>query len=117
MKKTIFTVLLAMFAVVAANAQKIDGKWKASFETPQGAMEMIYTFKTDGEKITGSIATDFGEIALSDIKVSETEISYVLDMMGNPINQKGKIEGDLIIITIDMPGGGQGMEMTLKKVE
>ena len=116
MKRTILTVLVAMFAVVAANAQKIDGKWKTSIETPEGAMELIYTFKTDGEKLTGSIATDFGDMAFSNGKVSGNEISYVLDMMGNAITQTGKIEGDVIKIAMDSFDGGK-IEMTLKKVE
>ena len=116
MKKATLTVLIALFSMVATNAQKIDGKWKASFETPQGAMELTYTFKTDGEKLTGSIASEFGEMELTNGKVSETEISYVLDMMGNSITQTGKIEGDVIKITMDTPDN-QKMEMTLKKVE
>ena len=117
MKKTILTVLAVMFTLVAANAQKIDGKWKASIESPMGAMELTYTFKTEGEKITGSVTSEFGNMELTNIKVSETEISYDLNVMGNSVNQKGKIEGDVIKISMDMPGGGQGMEMTLKKVE
>ena len=116
MKKAILTVLVAMFAVIAANAQKIDGKWKAAFETPQGAMELIYTFKTDGENLTGSIATDFGDMGFTNGKVSETEISYVLDMMGNPITQKGIIEGDVIKISMDL-FDGEKIEMILTKVE
>ena len=54
---------------------------------------------------------------LTNIKVSETEISYDLNVMGNSVTQKGTIEGNVIKITMDMPGGGQGMEMTLRKVE
>jgi len=115
MKKTVLTVLVAIF-VFAANAQKIDGKWKTSIETPQGAIELTYTFKTDGEKLTGSIATDFGDMEFTNGKVSETEISYDLDMMGNSITQKGKIEGDVIKISMDS-FDGQKIEMTLKKVE
>jgi hypothetical protein len=116
MKKALFTVLVVLFAIVAANAQKIDGKWKTSFESPQGAMELTYTFKTDGDKITGSIASEFGDMELTNVKINGDEISYVLDMMGNPITQKGKIEGDVIKLAMDTPDG-QKIEMTLKKVQ
>ena len=113
MKKTVLTVLFAVFVMVAANAQKIDGKWKTSIDTPDGAIELTYNFKTDGEKLTGFIATDFGDMPFTNGKISGNEFSYVMDMMGE---QKGKIEGDVIKIVMDS-FDGQKMELTLKKVE
>lgn len=122
MKKAILTVLVALFAVIASNAEGIDGKWKAKMESQMGSMELTFTFKVDGEKLTGSISTDMGDMDITNGKVTGNEFSFDIDMMGNPIPHKGKLEGDVIKLKAEMPdggpGGGQGPgEMTLTKVE
>ena len=120
MKKVFLTALVAFLTIITVSAQGIDGKWKATMESPQGAMELTYVFKVDGEKLTGTISTDFGEMEISNGKVNGNEFSYQIDAMGNPMTQKGKLDGDVIKITMEMPGGGQGpdgFEMVLKRVE
>lgn len=119
MKKLLFTVIVAVFAVFSANAEGINGKWKATVEGPQGSMEMTYTFKVDGETLTGSISTPMGDLEINNGKVNGNEFSFDIDMMGTAMPNKGKLEGDVIKLSMEMPGGGQGGpgEMTLTKVE
>lgn len=119
MKKVFLTVFIALFAIVASNAKGIEGKWKTTIESPQGSMELTYTFKVDGENLTGTISTDMGDMEITKGKVNGNDFSYEMDMMGNPMTQKGKLDGDVIKIIMEMPGGGgsEGMEMILKKVE
>ena len=119
MKKIILTVFIALFAVLASNAEGISGKWKSSFEGPQGSMELNFTFKVDGEKLTGTISSEMGEVEITNGKVNGTEFTYQIDAMGNIMTQKGKLDGEVIKITMEMPEGGQGpegFEMVLKKV-
>ena len=120
MKKVIFTVLLALFAVMASNAEGIAGKWKASFETGQGGMELTFNFKVDGEKLTGTVSSQMGDMEITNGKITGNEISFDVDAMGSTIKHKGKLEGEVIKLKVEMPEGGQGadgMEMTLKKAE
>lgn len=122
MKKLLLTVLVAVFAVMASHAEGISGKWKTSFESPQGNMELTFTFKVDGDKLTGSITTPMGDTEISNGKVSGNELSFDIDMMGNTMPHKGNLEGDVIKLKMEMPGGGQSGpggpgEMILKKVE
>ena len=120
MKKVLFTVLIAIFAITASNAQGIAGKWKSSFDSGQGAMELTFNFKVDGEKLTGTINTDMGDMEIINGKVNGSEISFDVDMMGGAITHKGKLEGEVIKLKVVMPEGGQGpdgIEMTLKKAE
>ena len=119
MKKVLLTVFVALFAVLAANAEGISGKWKSSFEGPQGSMELTFTFKVDGEKLTGSISSEMGDIEITNGKVNGNEFTYQIDAMGNVMTQKGKLDGEVIKITMEMPEGapaGEGFEMVLKKV-
>lgn len=120
MKKVLFTVLIALFTVIASNAEGIAGKWKASFDSGQGAMELTFNFKVDGEKLTGTVSSEMGDMEITNGKVSGNEISFDVDAMGSSITHKGKLEDGVIKLKIEMPGGGQGadgMEMTLKKAE
>lgn len=120
MKKILLTVFIAMIAIVVTNAEGISGKWKTSFEGGQGAMELTFNFKVDGEKLTGSISSEMGDIEISNGKVNGNEFTYEIDAMGNVMKQKGKLDGNVIKITMEMPEGapaGEGFEMVLKKVE
>ncbi len=48
--------VLALMAVFAlALFADAAGTWKASIETPNGAMENTFTFKVEGDKLTGTI--------------------------------------------------------------
>lgn len=125
MKKLILTAFIAVFAVFATHAEGISGKWKTSMESPQGKMEMTFTFKVDGAKLTGSVSTPMGDVEISNGKVNGNEFSFDIEMMGNAMPHKGKLDGDVIKLKVEMPAGGPGGqggpggpgEMTLTKVK
>ena len=73
--------LLAVFAfsALAALAADITGTWKATADFGNGPMERTFTFKQDGNKVTG-----------------ETTSS----MMGKSAITDGKVEGDTVTFTI-----------------
>src|SRR5687768_4361188 len=67
--KIIFTLLL-LIGVTAVSAQNaIDGNWKGTRETPNGSLEINYTFKVAGNELTGTWKTEFGEAKLEKGKV------------------------------------------------
>ena len=126
MKKLILISFMAVFAVFAGRAEGISGKWKTSMEGSQGSMEMTFTFKVDGEKLTGTASTPMGEVEISNGKVNGNEFSFDIEMMGNAMPHKGKLEGEVIKLKVEMPGGGpdgqggpdgSGGEMTLTRVK
>ncbi len=43
-----------------AMAAGIDGKWNATVDSPMGAIPVALEFKSEGEKLTGTIATRHG---------------------------------------------------------
>ena len=49
-KSVLFIILLA----TVASAADITGNWKADLETPQGKVEVSYTFQQKGETLTGT---------------------------------------------------------------
>ena len=96
-------VLTAGMAVSAFAADKIDGQWTATFDTQMGEQHYTYTFKTDGEKLTGTAKNDRGstEITAGTVKGDDVTFTENLDFGGNQIaiTYTGKISGDEIKFT------------------
>ena len=124
MKKLMFTFLVLFLGTVFSYAADVDGKWKGSFAGggPDGgggqAMELIFNFKADGEKLTGSITTPMGDMEFTNGKIVGKELSFDVDMNGTAIKHKGTIDGDTIKLKIEGMGGPEGgNEMTLTRVK
>lgn len=110
--------LLTIFAF-AASAADVNGKWKAEYQTPDGQTRTsIMTFKVDGDKLTGTVASQRGEAQISDGKVSGDEISFsvVRNFNGNEFKMqyKGKVEGNTIKFNVSF-GEDRNFEMTAKR--
>jgi hypothetical protein len=116
-------VLLVVAGLMAltAWAADISGQWTAEVPGRQGQPQaMTFTFKAEGEKLTGSISTPMGESPISDGIVKGDEISFtqVLEFGGNRMKflYKGKVSGDEIKFTRQREGGqGQAREFTAKR--
>jgi hypothetical protein len=108
MKKSLLTVLIAVFAFTISHAQGISGNWKTSLEGPQGSLELSFTYKVDGTKLTGTVSSPMGSQEINNGKVTENELYYEIDMMGNVAKFTGKLDKDIIKLTMKMPEGGPG---------
>ncbi|NQU86597.1 MAG: hypothetical protein HQ541_12625 [Mariniphaga sp.] len=82
-------------------------------------MELVFTFKVDGEKLTGSVSTQMGDMEITDGKVNGNEFSFNVDAgMGTLINHKCKLEGEVIKMNYTMGDAGEAPEeLTLTKIE
>lgn len=97
--KYLFTAML-LFGFMVTNAQStIDGNWKGSRETPNGTMDFNYTFKVQGDTLTGIIKSQFGEVPLENGKVDGKNFSYSIGFNGNSIDFTGELVSDDQIIT------------------
>jgi hypothetical protein len=118
--KTLFA-LLALFALTAMAAD-ISGNWKATAEGPQGQMERTFTFKVDGNKVTGESTSSFtGKSQITDGKIEGDTVSFVLmAKFGDQdvkLNYKGKINGNEIKFTSEVAGAdGQTFQWVAKKM-
>jgi hypothetical protein len=116
--------ILALMAVcsLAALAADASGTWKATVETPNGAMENTFTLKVDGDKLTGTITMgQFGEAPISEGKVDGDNVSFLVvrEFNGNQfrINYKGKVAGDEMKLTGEVVGMDRTFEMTATRVK
>lgn len=117
-------LLLSLCAV--ALAAGIDGKWTGQVEGPQGAMDMNFVFKAEGEKLTGTLTNSFGEVAISDGSIKGDAVAFKItrEFNGNKFTLKysGKLTGDELKLTRTFEGEGPGgqapppVDFTLKRV-
>jgi hypothetical protein len=116
--RTLLTLVaaLALFTV-SAFAAGIDGKWTASMDTPNGPRTTTFTFKADGDKLTGTMTGRNGEAPIEDGKIDGNNISFVRTMERNgekmQMKYTGTLSGDELKLKVSTPGGER--EMTAKR--
>jgi hypothetical protein len=114
-------VLLALVFGLTASAADISGTWKGTAQTPNGPVERTFMFKVDGTKLTGETSSEmFGKSTIEDVKIDGDNISFSLtvNFQGNEakVLYKGKVEGDQIKFTVEIPAFQQKIEYTAKRV-
>ena len=107
-------LLLAAFGFLAltqsAAAQSIAGEWDASMNTPGGLREFKILFKVDGEKLTGTVKRQAGDVPLEGtITGKNVEFSYTVIYGDNPLTLtiSTTVEGDTMKGTVDFAGQAQ----------
>ncbi len=113
--------LMGLMGMVAM-AASIDGKWKSEMPGRDGTPQTTtYTFKADGDKLTGTVTGRGGETAITEGKISGDDISFVVvrNFGGEErkIQYKGKVSGDEIKITIQMGPDMPAREALAKRVK
>ena len=121
MTRRILTLVCVTLALgCAAFAADPSGKWTASFDTQIGQQNYTYEFKVDGEKLTGTAASQNGSSAITEGKVTGDTITFVenLNYQGNSIRiaYTGKISGDEIKFTRNVADFATE-ELTAKRVK
>ena len=113
-------VLCVMFAG-AVLAADISGNWSGTMQMGDNPIDLTFVFKQDGEKLTGTVATPFGDLPLSDGKVVGDKISFFVmaDMGGTPTKfiSEGTVKGDEITISTKTDAGEDYGSMVLKRVK
>lgn len=93
----------------AAAPVDVTGVWDVTVETTNGAIENVGTLKQEGEKLTGTLASQMGEVAFEGTVVG-SEIKWVLniDMGGQQmaIAFAGKVDGETMAGVFEMGGMG-----------
>jgi hypothetical protein len=125
MKKRIaFLSVCFMFAALTlAWAADVNGKWTAQVPGRDGqTRELTFTFKAEGEKLTGSMSGQQGDSEITDGKISGDQISFTvkINIQGNERKflYKGTVSGDEMKVTRTIEGGNRPpQEFTAKRVK
>jgi hypothetical protein len=109
-------IVMLVFAVSAARGAaqaKVDvtGKWAFNVETSAGAGSPTFTFKQDGEKLTGHYTGTFGEADLTGtVKGNDISFAFTVDAQGTSLKETytGKVDKDAMKGTLVIEGFGEG---------
>lgn len=111
---------MALLVVSPILASDVAGKWKAEFQSPDGATRTnVFTFEVKGEALTGtvhsSISNQDASIQEGTVKGDDISFFVVRSFDGNEIKltYAGKIAGDSINFTVTASGGGQSFEFPM----
>ena len=102
---TVILIGLAFTGVFVAAAEKteqpkvatidVSGVWNVSVEFSGGSGNPVFTFKQDGEKLTGRYAGAFGEADVTGtIKGHEIKFGVTIADQGVQENYVGTVDGD-----------------------
>ena len=111
MKAYIIVLLLFVFTFTC-NAQNLNGSWKGVMNTPNGDMELTFTFKVNADSLSGNVASQMGTLPLEKGKINGNEFSFDVDVNGQVIHHTGVLGSNKVKLTL--PFGDQ--PMVLKRV-
>lgn len=99
------------FLIASLQAADVGGKWIGDVSTPDGqTLSLTFTFKLDGDKVTGTVTGPTGDIEIADGKMDGDTLNFGLnvDAGGQQLSFKctGKLDGD-DQLKIMMNGGGE----------
>jgi len=96
----------------------VTGVWDMSVETPNGPIQNVGTLKQEGEKLTGTLASQMGEVALEGTVIGD-EIKYVIniDMQGQQMSIAfaGKVDADKMTGLFEFGGMGSAAWSATKR--
>ncbi|MBS1532973.1 MAG: glycoside hydrolase [Bacteroidetes bacterium] len=117
MKKILITTaLVCTFAAAFAYFADLNGKWSGTLNAPDGNQYPLnYTFKADGDKLTGSGMSPQGSVDLTQGALKGDSLFFHMDVNGVDVLNSGKYyaAGDSVGLTIDYQG--YKMHTTLKR--
>jgi len=102
-----------------ATAADISGKWMGTMQTPDGqSLEITFNFKMSGEKLTGTVASSYGEGEITEGSVKDDAVAFILMAGGGQfkITYKGKLVGDELKFNVTLGDMGD-REMTAKRAQ
>ncbi len=106
--KTLLLLCLSLFAASGVlSAQSIAGDWNGAINTPGGARPMKLVFTQEGEKLTGTVTREAGDVPLQGtVKGTAVEFSYTVMYNGSALilSVTAKLDGDSMKGTVSFGG-------------
>jgi hypothetical protein len=106
-------LVCALVLAVTATAQStgVSGDWDVTINSPQGPRQGKITFKQEGEKLTGALKNQRGELPLEgEVKGKEIKFKYTIKIQDQDlvITMTGAVDGDAMKGDADFGGLAQG---------
>lgn len=103
-KITLSLALILTVAAIAFAADLVSGRWVGKLLIGSDETTLTYTFATEGDKLTGKIASDQGELPIIDGKVTGNNLTFKIDYNGTIIPHEGTVAGDTLKLKMNIQG-------------
>jgi len=103
MKRTILTtaLLICCFLVSFAAIADFSGVWTGTLKVETGEVyPLLYDFKIDGDKLTGTAKTPKGDLPIDDGKITGNDFKFTVTLGDMEITHTGKFYADSIGVDI-----------------
>lgn len=111
MRRNLFAVLASFAALTTPiAAQSVAGEWDASYNTPGGVRTFQLVFQVEGERLTGTVKRQAGDVPLTGLVRGDTvSFSYTIVYNDNPLvlTVTAKLSGDTLEGVVDFGGAAQ----------
>lgn len=118
-RRFVYSAILILAFLTAAGATDLNGKWKGEMKTPNGDnLEINLNFHVDGEKLTGTVSSSYGEEQITEGTVKGDAVSFIIMASGGQfkIVYKGKVVGDDVKFNVTIGDMGDS-ELIAKRVK
>lgn len=118
MKKMFFlsALLVSSVAFCLAATAVLNGKWSGTLKTDDGTeYPLLYNFKVDGDKLTGTVRGPHGDLPLTDGEVHGTTFSFDVDLDKMHLLHIGKFYPDSV--SMDIESGDDKAHTTLVRAK
>ena len=104
---------MTLVLAVSAFAADINGKWKSVIEYNGQGIEVVYNFKVEAGKLTGSVSGPNGEYEINEGKIEGDNFSFSISTDQFDVAYKGKIADGQLNITLQF--GDNSLETIAKR--
>jgi hypothetical protein len=94
-------MLICFVAISFAAAKSLDGQWTGTLKTDDAQYPLLYHFKVDGDKLTGTVKGPHGYLPLVDGEVHGTEFSFMVNLEKMHLLHTGKFYPDSVSLDIE----------------
>jgi hypothetical protein len=100
--KTVISFLLLLIFSIAVNAQALDGSWKGKMITPNGDLDLVFTFKVNADSLNGNVASEMGTLPIENGKINGNKFSFDVNVNGQIFSHEGVLDGDTVKLSFPM---------------
>jgi hypothetical protein len=94
-------MLLCFAAICFAAVKTLDGQWTGTLKTDDAQYPLLYNFKVDGDKLTGTVRGPHGDLPLLDGEVHGTDFSFMVNLEKMHLLHTGKFYPDSVSMDIE----------------
>jgi hypothetical protein len=115
LRRSLSSLVLVIGLTAVAAAADVDGTWQGAVQTPDGDLMITFTFKAEGDVLTGTVASPMGEVPLSNGKVNGDVLTFDVQLETMVITHEATVNGDEI--TVKARGDWGESEYVVKRVK